>query len=501
MKGPLKILLWGKEIGRLVWDKRTRNTYFMYNPEFLNDSLDIAPLTAPVKGRSSRLPIYGESDRKYQRLPAFLADSLPDDWGNQLFERWRIENKLSNADITPLEKLSFIGKRGMGALEFVPETSGITAGDRIDIQQLIDLAGRIFKERENAHILPGESLTMQSLIAVGTSAGGRQPKAILAINRENGDIRSGQISGLEGYDYCILKFGDPERSSAELEMTYYEMCRMAGIRIMDSGLLDVEGVKHFLTKRFDRADGEKVHTQTVAALCPGTDSYEKLLGICRKMRLSERDCEEVFRRMVFNILANNTDDHDKNFSYIMDKNGHWELSPAYDMTFIFNRGGFQPQDERCFMVRGKLMDITRQDVLDFAKDNGIRRAESIIREVARAVGSFRATAEKFKVKEEWINRVDSCLSSRLSEWGFTASAGQKEIQEIDGHTVCDARIEQAYKGNLHLLATVDGRDRKYIFRQGTKEYEIANRNGIFNIPQEELRELVRQYLIAKVNEL
>ena len=219
------------------------------------------------------------------------------------------------------------------------------------------------------------------------------------------------------------------------------------------------------------------------------------------MRLSERDCEEVFRRMVFNILANNTDDHDKNFSYIMDKKGHWELSPAYDMTFIFNRGGFQPQDERCFMVRGKLMDITRQDVLDFAKDNGIRRAESIIREVARAVGSFRATAGKFKVKKEWMNRVDSCLSSRLSEWGFTASAGQKEIQEIDGHTVCDARIEQAYKGNLHLLATVDGRDRKYIFRQGTKEYEIANRNGIFNIPQEELRELVRQYLIAKVNEL
>lgn len=501
MKGPLKILLWGREIGRLVWDKRTRNTYFTYNPDFLNDSLDIAPLTAPVNGGKGMLPIYGETDRKYQRLPAFLADSLPDDWGNQLFERWRIENKLSNADITPLEKLSFIGKRGMGALEFMPETSGFAARDRIDVQSLIGLAGRIFKERENAHIMPEETLTMHALIAVGTSAGGRQPKAIIAVNRKNGEIRSGQIPDLKGYDYCILKFGDSGRSSAELEMTYYEMCRTAGIHIMESRLLDVEGNKHFLTKRFDRTDEGKLHIQTVAALCPGTDSYEKLLGVCRKMRLSEKDCNEVFRRMVFNILANNTDDHDKNFSCIMDPNGHWELSPAYDMTFVFNRGGFQPQEERCLMVRGKLTDITRKDVLDFARDNGIRRAESIIGEVAKAVGTFRATAEKFKVKEEWINRVDSCLSSRLAEWGYAAASENDRIQEIDGHSVCDARIEQAYKGNLHLLATVDGRERKYIFRQGTKGYEYANRNGIFNIPQEELRELVRQYLLAKKNEL
>lgn len=499
MKEPLKILLWDKEIGRLVWDRRTRNSYFTYNPEFLKDSLDIAPLTASVKDVRSNFPVYGETDRKYQKLPAFLADSLPDDWGNQLFEHWRIENKLSNADITPLEKLSFIGKRGMGALEFIPETSGITARDRIDVKSLIDLAGRIFKERENAHILPEESLTMQSLIAVGTSAGGRQPKAIIAIDRESGEIRSGQISGLEGYDYCILKFGDPERSSAELEMTYYEMSLMAGIRIMDSGLLDVEGHKHFLTRRFDRADGGKLHTQTLAALCPGTDSYEKLLNVCRKMRLPEKSCEEVFRRMVFNILANNTDDHDKNFSYIMDKDGNWELSPAYDMTFVFNRGGFQPQEERCLMVRGKLMDISRQDVLDFARDNGIRRGESIVREVARAVGTFRATAEKFKVKAEWIDRVDSCLSSRLSEWGYGAAAEKDKIMEIDGHTVCDARIEQAYKGNLHLLAKVDGRERKYIFRHGTKEYETANRNGIFNIQDEELRQLVKKYLLTEPN--
>lgn len=502
MKEPLKILLWGKEAGRLVWDKRTNSTYFTYNPDFLKAGLDIAPLTAPTKGIRSRFPIYGEDDKKYQKLPAFLADSLPDDWGNQLFERWRIENKISNTDITPLEKLSFIGKRGMGALEFVPESSKITATDQIDIQSLTDLAGRIFKERENARILPEDSLTMQSLIAVGTSAGGRQPKAIIAINKKDGDIRSGQIAGLKDHDYCILKFGDPERFSAELEMTYYEMCHRAGIRIMESRLLDVEGRKHFLTKRFDRTDEEKLHTQTLAALNPGTDSYEKLLGVCRKMHLSEKDCEEIFRRMIFNILANNTDDHDKNFSFIMDKNGHWELAPAYDMTFIFNKGGYQPQEERCCMVRGKLRDISKQDVLDFAKDNGIRRAEAIINKVAEAVKSFREIAAKYKVKDEWTNRIAACLSSQLSEWGYhteNIAANTCTKQKIEGHSVCNARIEQAYKGNLHLLATIDDKELKYIFRQGTAEYELANKNGIFNIPQEELLQMVKKYLLPKLN--
>ena len=498
MKEPLKILLWGIEIGRLVWDNRMRNSYFTYNPDFLKEELDIAPLTAPVKGIRSRLPIYGESDKKYQKLPPFLADSLPDDWGNQLFERWRIANRLSNADITPLEKLSFIGKRGMGALEFVPDISRMSTKNRIDIPSLVELARKIFTERENARILPEESLTMQALIAVGTSAGGRQPKAILAVNRKNGEIRSGQIDGLTGYDYCILKFGDPQRSSAEVEMTYYEMCRHAGIHMMKSRLLEVEGEKHFLTQRFDREGEEKLHTQTLAALCPGTDSYEKLLGVCRKMRLPEKDAEEVFRRMVFNILANNTDDHDKNFSFVMDRRGRWRLSPAYDMTFIFNSGGFQPQEERCLMVRGKLTDITRRNALDFAKENGIRRAESIIDNVAEAIKRFKDIATGCGVKEEWIGRISSCLSLRLAEWGYRQNNGFADnsvTQEVDGHTVSHARIEQAYKGNYHLLASVDGRERKYIFRSGTEEHEWINRKGIAGLSPEDIRQMIRKFFI------
>ena len=173
MKEPLKVMLWGEEVGRLVWNKRIHNTQFTYNPAFLKKGLDIAPLTASIKGAKGYFPVDGEDDKKYQKLPSFLSDSLPDDWGNQLFEQWRINNKISNADITPLEKLSFIGKRGMGALEFIPDTSYSSSKDKIDVKSLVDLARRIFTEKEKVQILPDESLSMQSLIAVGTSAGGR----------------------------------------------------------------------------------------------------------------------------------------------------------------------------------------------------------------------------------------------------------------------------------------------------------------------------------------
>ena len=328
MVQSLKVMLWGEEIGRLAWDAKRRLSYFMYNPAFLKKGLNISPLTAPADGVRGLMPVWGEDAKIYQKLPAFVADSLPDAWGNQLFDLWRQQSHLSNADITPLDKLSFIGKRGMGALEFLPEVSRGRKAEKIDIKSLASLAERIFTERENARILPEESITMQSLLTVGTSAGGRQPKAIVAINRKSGEIRSGQISGLDDFDYCLIKFGNSQYSSAELEMAYYELATRAGINMMPSELYEVDGNNHFMTKRFDRKDGKKIHTQTLAAISPEADSYEQLMTVCRKLHLPEADCSEVFRRMVFNILANNTDDHNKNFSFIMSEDGSWRLSPA-----------------------------------------------------------------------------------------------------------------------------------------------------------------------------
>ena len=413
MVQSLKVILWGEEIGRLAWDTRRKSSYFVYNPAFLKKGLNISPLVAPVDGIRGFTPVWGEEAKIYQKLPAFVADSLPDAWGNQLFDLWRQQNHLSNADITPLDKLSFIGKRGMGALEFLPEVSRERKAEKIDIKSLANLAERIFTERENARILPEESVTMQSLLTVGTSAGGRQPKAIVTINRKNGEVRSGQISGLEDFDYFLIKFGNSQYCSAELEMTYYELATMAGINMMPSELYPVDGNNHFKTKRFDRKDGKKVHAQTLAAICPDADSYEQLIAVCRKLHLPEADCYEVFRRMVFNVLANNTDDHNKNFSFIMSEDGTWRLSPAYDITYIFDNGGFLPNEDHCMFIRAKLRDITREDVILFAKDNGIRRPDAIIRGIVNSLKQFRAVATKYGVAEQWIGRVETTIVGHL----------------------------------------------------------------------------------------
>lgn len=497
MREFLKVMLWGKEIGRLAWHESRKLAYFNYNPEFIRENLDVAPLVASIRNPISTRAIFGETERIYQKLPSFIADSLPDAWGNQLFEQWRRQNHISDRNVTPLEKLAFIGKRGMGALEFFPEIDRGPVTDDINIKALADLAEKIQNERENIRIEADEELTLRSLITVGTSAGGRQPKGIIAINPKTGVIRSGQIETDPDFEYYILKFGNKERSTAELEQTYYEMALMAGINMMESRLMCVEGVKHFLTKRFDRDQTGKLHTQTLAAIYPEADSYEQLLTVCRKLHLPEVDCQEVFRRLVFNILANNTDDHNKNFTFLMDKKGVWRLSPAYDMTYIFDTGGYLPNKEHCLMIGGKLQDITHDDIISFAAECGIRQPESIIRKVAAAILSFRELAQRNNVREEWIGRVESCLNQHLSAWGYVPKE-QSFAFSIDGHEVTAIHIEAAYKGNYHLLATIDGRQLKYILRTGTDEHETITNKGLSNLTENELSPLIKKYLLPKI---
>ena len=479
----------------LVLGCKERHFVFEYNPAFLGGGLDPFPLVASVKSPASRRPIMGDRETKlYRKLPPFLADSLPDAWGNQVFECWRIQNGIRNQEITPLEILSFIGKRGMGALEFIPESSGIRKSEKLNMKALIDLAQRIFVERENVRLMPDESLTMQSLIAVGTSAGGRQPKAIIAINPETGEIRSGQIAGHKGFDYCILKFGDAERSSAELEMAYYKMTMAAGINMMPCKIIEVEGQKHFITHRFDRDEERKLHMQTLAALYPDADSYEKLLMVCRKMRLPESTQEEVFRRMVFNILANNTDDHNKNFSFLMDESGQWQLSPAYDMTYIFNVGGFLPEKMHCLMMQGKLQGQTLEDALALGKDNGIRKAETIINEVASAIGQFRHFAEECEVSQRWIGAVETTLNNHLAEWGLLEQ--RKNVSFRIGDTIFEnVRVEKAYKGNYHLLCEEEGKERKLVITNKKEEYALIDKVGIDNLTDKQLCSLVETFFV------
>ena len=492
----LKVMLWGKEVGRLSMDFRRGMPYFEYNRDWVENGLDVSPLNASIKRPQNLRPIFGASEKIYQKLPPFIADSLPDSWGNELFEQWRQQQKIRVGDITPLDKLAFIGKRAMGALEFEPETYRFSSVENLNLNSLIALAKRVYTERENAHVMPEESLDMQSLLAVGTSAGGRQPKAIVAINRETREIRSGQIEGLKNFDYCLLKFGTKERSTAELEMVYYEMATRAGISMMPCWLMAVEGEKHFVTKRFDREHGRKLHMQTLAALYPEADSYESLLWVCRKMRLSERDSEEIFRRLVFNVLANNTDDHNKNFSFLMDESGRWSLAPAYDMTYIFSVGGYLPETNHCLLVKGKYTDITLHDVLELAADNGIRKADTIIADVVESLRSFRTLAEKNGVQERWISAVETTLQHNLEMWGFCPPRTFEPYTDANGRQVENLRIEQQYKGNYHLLATIDGTERKAVIRTKTVEHDEISRHGVPNLADEYLKRLVDKFLKA-----
>ncbi len=380
-----------------------------------------------------------------------------------------------------------------GSLEFLPEVSRGRKAEKIDIKSLASLAERIFTERENARILPEESITMQSLLTVGTSAGGRQPKAIVAINRKSGEIHSGQISGLDDFDYCLIKFGNSQYSSAELEMAYYELATRAGINMMPSELYEVDGNNHFMPQRFDRKDGKKIHTQTLAAISPEADSYEQLMTVCRKLHLPEADCSEVFRRMVFNILANNTDDHNKNFSFIMSEDGSWRLSPAYDITYIFDNGGFLPDEDHCMYIRAKLRNITRDDVIQFAKDHGIRRPDAMIREVANSLKQFRIVATKYGVAEQWTGRIETTIANHLRSWGELEEVTNTSEITINGHIVKNIRMEQAFKGNFHLLAEIDGHERKFVIGKNKEEFSLIESMGIANLPPEQLKDMVEKY--------
>lgn len=249
-----------------------------------------------------------------------------------------------------------------------------------------------------------------------------------------------------------------------------------------------------MTKRFDRKEGKKVYTQTLAAISPDADSYEQLIAVCRKLHLPETDCYEVFRRMVFNVLANNTDDHNKNFSFVMSEDGTWHLSPAYDMTYIFGSGGFLPNEEHCMYIRAKLRDITRDDVIRFAKDNGIRRPDAIIRDIVNALKQFRTVATKYGVAEQWIGRVEATMVNHLKSWGELGEVTRNTCEYIiNRHVVKNIRMEQAYMGNFHLLAEIDGQERKFVIGKNKEEFSLIESIGITNLLPNQLKNMVEKY--------
>lgn len=487
----LKVKLWGREIGRLVWDSATRRTYFMYNPELKDSIPEIAPLLYPAKNRNIHLPIYGDDRPLYQGLPPFIADSLPDSWGNTLFDKWVKENRIPRNKITPLYKLMFIGTRGMGALEYEPCADDLTHTRTIDIKSLYDISLKILEYRDNIVLNTDEALTLQALLAVGTSAGGRQMKAIIAINNETGEIRSGQTDGLEGFDYHILKFGDRSMPVAEIETAYYNMAVAAGINMEECGLLPVDGINHFLTKRFDRKGRKKIHVQTLAAINPEARSYEDLFATCRELSISESEIEQLFIRMVFNVMANNTDDHNKNFSFLLEENGRWRMAPAYDVTFIFNTYGTGPNTERRLSIGGKTSHISRNDLLDFARQNGIKNANTVIGQVAGSIAKFDEYAENNRITRPWRSIIQKTLNDNLNSFGFINRQEDTKEVLIDKYkrTITGLSITVNSKGHHEVTAIIDGHRQRRFVKPNISLYSYLTDRDIYNLPADERLQL------------
>lgn len=488
----LKVNLWGREIGRLVWDSATRRTYFMYNPEQKDRIPDIAPLLSPAKNRNILLPIYGDDRPIYQGLPPFIADSLPDSWGNTLFDKWVKDNKIPRNKITPLYKLMFIGTRGMGALEYEPYAADLAHTRTVDIKSLYDISLKILEDRGNTVLNTNEELTLQALLAVGTSAGGRQMKAIVAINGDSGEIRSGQTDELNGFDYFILKFGDKSMPMAEIETAYYDMAVAAGIDMEECRLLPVDGINHFLTKRFDRKDGKKIHVQTLAAINPEARSYEDLIATCRELSISESEIEQLFARMVFNVMANNTDDHNKNYSFLLEEDGKWRIAPAYDVTFIFNTNGTGPNIERRLSLVRKTSDISKSDLLDFAKQNDIRNANTIINRIAEAIGKFDVYAERHGITQPWRGIIQKALNDNLTSFGYIDNNKETEEALYDSHEriIDSLSVEVNSKGHYEVTAIINGHRNRRFVRPNMSLYAALAERDIYNLAADEKISLV-----------
>ncbi len=423
------VKIWGKNVGSLIWNDKQNVAAFQYEPDFLSSRLDISPIMMPLKKSTG--------DRVYQflqnrnacfgGLPGLIADSLPDKFGTQIINEWFAANGMPNEQITPLDRLCYVGKRGMGALEFEPSKkfTDLEASSVLHVEELTKLADSIFSNRNSfQEKLIQDNKEIIDILKVGTSAGGAKPKAIIAYNEQTGEVRSGQVKAPDGFTYWLLKFDGTTYSEHDkitnnpkgignIEYAYYRMACDCGINMMESRLLVEKEYSHFMTKRFDRLDnGEKIHVQTLAGIAhydrDERHSYEEAFGIMRKMNLNYTQMEEFYRRMVFNVVARNHDDHCKNHSFLMDRQGRWSLAPAYDLCYSYSPSG-RWTNKHQMSLNGKQDNFTYQDLLVTGNKAGINNPGEIIEKVVEVVSRWDEYAKDCGVKEVHVKQIESNL--------------------------------------------------------------------------------------------
>ena len=424
-----EVRLWGRTIGAVSLDDDSTVAAFQYTPAFAASGIEVSPITMPLSNRVhafTALPF-----NTFHGLPGLLADSLPDKFGNALINAWLATQGRAPASFNAVERLCYTGARGMGALEFAPAAgpaSGSTTrvAEKIDIDALTQLASDVLGRRNDfagSFASDDRAAALQDILRVGTSAGGARAKAVIAWNRAANEVRSGQIAAGEGFDHWLLKFDgvsgnrdkeldDPQDFGA-IEYAYYLMAQAAGVTMSECRLLEENGRRHFMTQRFDRLPGGgKLHAQSLCALAhfdfnhAGAYAYEQAFLVLRQLKLPMAAVEQQFRRMAFNVIARNHDDHVKNIGFLMDQDGQWSLAPAFDMTYSYNPAGDWTAQHQ-MRINGKRDGFTIEDFRACAKSAVMKRgrAETIIEEVRAAVAQWPQYAEKARVAEAWREQI------------------------------------------------------------------------------------------------
>lgn len=421
-----KARLFGQNIGTFSWDDAYRVARFEYDKDFLGRGIEPSPLMMPVQ--EGRIYSFGSLNRDtFNGLPGMLADSLPDTYGRALFDRWLTLTGRTSGN--PVESLCFLGQRCMGALEFEPATGPASDGDmRFEIDSLVDVARDALSKKEDfgVNLEDDRKAAIAEILRLGTSAGGQRAKAIIAYNKETGEVRSGQINAPEGFDYYLIKLDGVSAEAGfretenygRLEYSFSELVKKCGIEMTGCSLIEENGRAHFLTRRFDRENGRKIHMQTLCGIAHYDFrlrkgySYEQAFNLMRRLRLPYSQAQEMFRRMVFNVVVRNQDDHTKNISFLMDPNGKWRLSPAYDMGFAYNPAGAWTATHQ-MSINGKFDDLTRNDLIEFAAANNIKNAPEIIDQICETASGWPELAKECGVPQTMIDAIVPHLLLRL----------------------------------------------------------------------------------------
>jgi serine/threonine-protein kinase HipA len=427
-----KVQLWGRTIGAVSLAEGRDVAAFQYDPEFARSGIELSPLTMPLSDRVYEFPALPRNT--FHGLPGLLADSLPDKFGNALIDAWLATQGRTPESFSAVERLCYIGTRGMGALEFAPVRGPKPRkATKIEVDELVRLAGEVLTHRNNLQGYfhkAGKERVLRDILNVGTSAGGARAKAVIAWNQSTNEVRSGQIAAGADFDYWLLKFDgvagnkdkeleDPKGYGA-IEFAYHLMAKAAGVAMSECRLLEENGRRHFMSRRFDRlAGGEKLHMQSLCALAhfdfnqAGAYSYEQALMTIRQLNLPMAAVEEQFRRMVFNIVARNQDDHVKNIAFLMNKEGEWSLAPAFDVTYSYNPSGSWTATHQ-MTLNGKRDGFTLEDFEACAKAALMKRgrAGTIIKEVQAAVKRWPEFAADARLANEWRDKIQN--THRLS---------------------------------------------------------------------------------------